>query len=291
MPAFYSISRQITFMKVSIIGAGHVGSATAFSLLHLTEVDELVLLDIRKELALGEALDLQQASTGLLKKCKVIAASDYSKLKGSDVIVIAAGVSRKKGQTREQLLGTNERIIDSIISRLPLSGKEKLLILTSPIDQLTLKVFRKSGLPRKQVIGVGCLLDTFRLRTILGNPNSKSFVFAQHGELASLALRGKDKAGINAVKEAGDRILALKGYTGWAPAVATARTVRAIVEDTREVMPVSCVLDGEFGLRDVAVTVPAVIGARGIVSIETTLLTKNEKERLRFIARELYSTV
>jgi len=275
-------------MKVSIIGVGRVGAATAFSLLHSTDIDELFLFDVKKELAQGEALDLQQAGVGLLTDCIVSSSSDYRNAEGSEVIVLAAGTARSPGAPRDELFDENKGIISSVLGKIDFVGNEKILVLSNPIDKLTLEAFNETGLPRQQVMGVGCLLDTFRLRALLGDFESESFVFGQHGELASFALRGTDEVSSNAFFAQGERVLKLKEYSSWAPAVATARTVEAILEDTHEVMPVSCVLDGEFGLRDVAVTVPAAIGSAGVLSVQTSLLSESEQERVRFVAETIY---
>ncbi len=244
-------------MKVSVIGAGKVGAESAFLLAQEPKVSKIVLVDILKDLAMGEALDIEY-SMGKNGGIRVYS-GDYHATEGSDVIVVCAGLARKPGMAREDLLGKNEKILKTIIdSTLKLSPSAFYLIVTNPVDLLTFKAV-ELGISRTKVAGVGTYHDTLRLQSILkkhGFAGSKSIILGVHGEGAYIIREKIDDKLLKAVKEevdtAGPTILKLKKATFYGIAVAVRDTFRALSGGK---IVASVVLDGEYGLSGAALGV------------------------------------
>ena len=271
-------------MKLGFIGAGRVGSASAYAVINHLAIDELVLIDIVEELAIGEALDLLHAAYALGKPVKIMGGSDYSMLDGSDIIVISAGVPRKPGMTRLDLLQKNAEIIRNTSRRLRRYVDGSLiLVVTNPVDIMTYLVWREVGLPRERVFGMGSLLDTVRLWSISGRPSS-GLVIGEHGETMFIA--EGEKRFEDEVRRAGMEVIKRKGATIYGPATCIYRMLRAIVEDAKELIPLSAVLQGEYGLRDLAIGVPAILGRSGIERIVELKGAEDELRRSAEIIRE-----
>ena len=263
-------------MKMGFIGAGRVGSASAYTIIHHLRVDELALVDVNERLAEGEALDLLHASYALKRPIKVVGGSDYSLLDGSDLIVISAGVARKPGMTRLDLLRKNAEIMKEISEKLrDHVGNSLILVVTNPVDLMTYLVWRETGVSRRRVFGMGGLLDTARLWSLTGRVG-ESFIMGEHGETMFI-VRG-DRRLQEEVRRAGMEVISRKGATIYGPATCIYRMVRAVVEDLREVLPASVVLQGEYGLRDLAIGVPVVLGRDGV---ERIIELEGVREELR----------
>ena len=252
-------------MKIGFIGAGRVGSVSAYTVIHHLNVDEIVLVDINERLAEGEALDLLHASYALKKPIKVVGGSDYSLLDGSDLIVISAGVARKPGMTRLDLLHRNAEIMREISKKLKNYVENSLiLVVTNPVDLMTYLIWKETGISRKRIFGMGGLLDTARLWSLMGRVG-ESFVMGEHGETMFI-VKG-DKEFQEGVRKAGMEVISRKGATIYGPATCIYRMIRAVVEDLKEILPASVVLQGEYGLRELAIGVPIILGRGGVEKI------------------------
>ena len=252
-------------MKIGFIGAGRVGSVSAYTVIHHLNVDEIVLVDINERLAEGEALDLLHASYALKKPIKVVGGSDYSLLDGSDLIVVSAGVARKPGMTRLDLLHRNAEIMREISKKLKNYVENSLiLVVTNPVDLMTYLIWKETGISRKKIFGMGGLLDTARLWSLMGRVG-ESFVMGEHGETMFI-VKG-DKKFQEGVRKAGMEVISRKGATIYGPATCVYRMIRAVVEDLKEILPASVVLQGEYGLRELAIGVPIILGRGGVEKI------------------------
>ena len=252
-------------MKIGFIGAGRVGSVSAYTVIHHLNVDEIVLVDINERLAEGEALDLLHASYALKKPIKVVGGSDYSLLDGSDLIVVSAGVARKPGMTRLDLLHRNAEIMREISKKLKNYVENSLiLVVTNPVDLMTYLIWKETGISRKRIFGMGGLLDTARLWSLMGRVG-ESFVMGEHGETMFI-VKG-DKKFQEGVRKAGMEVISRKGATIYGPATCIYRMIRAVVEDLKEILPASVVLQGEYGLRELAIGVPIILGRGGVEKI------------------------
>ncbi|OIO41543.1 hypothetical protein AUJ10_00990 [Candidatus Pacearchaeota archaeon CG1_02_31_27] len=270
--------------KITIVGAGKIGSAVAFSLLHLkNNIREIVLIDVIKNLAEGESLDLQHTASAMKKNVKIIGTEDYSFAKNSDIVVITAGKARTPDvKDRLDLLNINKKIIDEILRNV-LHHKPKIIILvTNPVDVLTYYIYKKSNMPRNRIIGFGNYLDTARLNSL----NLSGIVIGEHGENQIFLTKEINDSQKQELKNVSKKIIELKGYTQYGPAYCIAKTINAILNNTKEIIPCSCVLEGEYGLRDIALGVPAVLTSEG-VKIKELKLEKEHIEELKKTADKL----
>jgi malate/lactate dehydrogenase len=229
-------------MKVSIIGgAGRVGSAAAYTLVAFGLVDELYLLDIAGERAAGEALDITHALSGIGSDAKVEGGENYSGIAGSDVVIVTAGVPRKPGMSRLDLRHKNAGIIREIAKKVAETCDDALLfVVSNPVDVLTYHAWRESGFPEERVFGLGTLLDTLRLKSMLKKRlgiayEEEAYIFGEHGDsmLPVFRLRGNHPREelmrvFDEVREGAARVIETKGATWFAPAVAIARVVEAV---------------------------------------------------------------
>jgi len=280
--------------KIGFIGAGRVGSTAAYSTLHTVDCDEIAIVDVVEDLAMGEAMDLETSAILLGKNVLVHGGSDYSLLKNSDVIVVSAGLARKPGMTRLDLTKANVSIITDITKRMmQFAPKAIVIMVTNPVDITTYAAYKASGKPRKEVLGMGSLHDTVRLVNEIkkmGGRNVKAMMMGEHGD-SMFPLKSQAKfEGIRQinwtkivgnVRERGMEIIRRKGATTYTPAACAARMVKAIINDEQAEMPVSAVLEGEYGLRDIALGVPAIIGRKGLIRIVEYDLTDEEKTSLK----------
>jgi len=252
-------------LKASFIGAGRVGSTAAYTLMSRMKIDEIILVDVVRELAEGEALDLLHASYALDNPVKIYGGTDYSKLSGSDVVVISAGVARKPGMSRLDLLHRNAEIVKQISEKLRKYCEESVIVVvTNPVDLMTYILWRETGFPRERLIGMSGVLDTSRLKSIIGRATS-GVVLGEHGD--GMFIVGENKEFEEKVRKAAMEVIERKGATIFGPAASIYRLVKAVLTDSRDVLPASAVLDGEYGLKNVAIGVPTRIGKSGILEI------------------------
>ncbi len=238
-------------MKVSIIGgAGRVGSTAAYTLVNLGLVDEIYLLDIAKERAAGEALDITHSLSGMNSDVVVEGGDDYAGIRGSDVVMITAGVPRKPGMSRLDLRHRNVGIIREVVRKVVAECRDALLfVVSNPVDVLTYYAWRESGLDEERVFGLGTLLDTLRLKSMLKKRlgvgyEEEAYIFGEHGDsmLPVFRLRGNHPREelmrvFDEVREGAARVIETKGATWFAPAVAIARVIEAVQQGG--VLPVS----------------------------------------------------
>ena len=294
-------------IKISILGAGRVGSAVAHTIAVQGLASEIVLVDIAADKAKGEALDIRQGTSVLDMPVNVID-GDYVDTVDSDIIIFTLGAARKPGQTRIDLAKGNVAIIESVIPQVvKLSPNAKYVVVSNPVDIITYTILKISGLPENQVIGTGCLLDTARLRNEVAmhakvSPKNVHLnVYGEHGATAmipwslgsiysekfdayfssrpELTVPSHDVL-LDNVHGAGGQVIKLKGATFYAVSVVTAYVCSCIIHDAKAVLPLSTMLHGEYGLEDVCLSLPCVLGAKGIEKVNTPQMTKEEVEQL-----------
>ena len=291
--------------KVCIIGAGMVGAATMMSVLHSGLVAEIVLIDQNEEKAVGEALDAFHTTSFSYVPNVLIRKGTYEDCKDSQIIVMSAGPSVKPGQAldRRILTATNVEVIRTIMKEIVGYTKEAIIIVVSnPVDILTYVAQNEFDYPKHKIIGTGTLLDTARMRRIIGEyflvdtKNVHGYVLGEHGESAFITWslcnlggipidactekfnkKSIDKEAIlKEVKEAGMKILLAKGYTNYGVAESVARIIKAISLNELSILPVSTTLNGEYGVTGAALSVPCIIGQEGIKEILDIPLTEVE---------------
>lgn len=291
--------------KVSIVGAGMVGSTTAQCIVQ-KDLADVVLLDIKEEIARGKALDIWEASPLNGFQGVIHGTADYTFTKDSDIAVITAGIPRKPGMTREELLEINGKIVVNVVRDIiEYSPEAIIIVVTNPVDALTYASKKFLDLPRNRIIGMSGMLDSSRLRSFIAlelniSPQDvTAMVIGAHTEKYMLPLLRL--ANVNGVpiaelldkdtlqrlaertKMAGAEIVSLlkTGSAYYAPAMAITEMVEAILRDKRSIMPCSVCLEGEYGLRDCAICVPAVLGKEGIEKIIEIPLSPEEMAQLQ----------
>ena len=290
--------------KVSIIGAGMTGATTAHWLAEL-EIADIVLIDVVEGLAQGKALDLQQAMPVLGKDVRITGGTDYALTINSDVIVVTAGLPRKPGMSRDDLLAANADIVrQAALNTIQHSPNAIYIILTNPLDVMTYLTWKVTGLPYNRVFGQAGILDSTRMATFVAEDlgvsveNVHCYVLGGHGDemvplthisnvagvpLDQLLPAEKLAAIVERTRKGGGEIVSLlkMGSAFYAPGVAVAKMVEAVLRDKHLIAPISAYLQGEYGLSDIYFGVAAQIGQRGVEKIIEYSLTESEKEALR----------
>src|SRR5690554_3952326 len=302
-------------MKVTIVGAGNVGATCADAIAFRRIASEIVLLDIKEGFAEGKALDITQTQTTLGFNTRVTGSTnDYSKTADSDVCVITSGIPRKPGMTREELIGINAGIVKEVSSNLVKHSPNTIIIVVSnPMDTMAYLVHKTSGLPKNRIIGMGGALDSarfkYRLAEALGAPISDidGMVLGGHSDtgmvpLTRLATRNSvpvskfiSEERLNQVKEdtkvGGATLTKLLGTSAWyAPGAAVSALVQAIACDQKKMFPCSVMLDGEYGLKDISIGVPVILGKNGIEKIVEIDLNDAEKDHMKSSAEAVRKT-
>lgn len=292
-------------MKVTVVGAGAVGASCAEYIALKNFASEVVLIDIKEGFAEGKAMDLMQcASLNGFDTTITGTTNDYSKTADSDVAVITSGIPRKPGMTREELISTNAGIVRSVAENLIKHSPNVIIIVVSnPMDTMTYLAHQATGLPKNRIIGMGGALDSarfkYRLAEALGCPASdvNGMVIGGHSDTGMLPLtrlatrnsvpvtRFLDEGKLTYVSEetkvGGATLTKLLGTSAWyAPGAAVSAMVQAIALDSKKMFPCSCLLDGEFGLNDICIGVPAIIGRDGVEKIVEIELDDAEKTKL-----------
>ena len=292
-------------MKITIVGAGAVGASCAEYIAIKNFASEVVILDIKEGFAEGKAMDLMQTASLNKFDTKIVGVSnDYSKTAGSDIVVITSGIPRKPGMTREELIGINAGIVKSVSSNLIEHSPNTIIIVVSnPMDTMTYLVHKTSGLPKHRIIGMGGALDSarfkYRLAEALEAPISDvdGMVIGGHSDvgmvpLTRMATRNSvpvskfiSEERLNQVMEdtkvGGGTLTKLLGTSAWyAPGAAVSGLVQAIACDQKKMFPCSILLEGEYGLNDICIGVPVILGRNGIDSVVELDLTDAEKEHM-----------
>jgi L-lactate dehydrogenase len=302
-------------MKISIIGGGgRVGSNAAFALQCAGLVAEIQILDANADLAEGEALDLLHGASAIADQR--IYAGDYARAKDSDVWVITAGLRRKPDESRLDLINRNVALFSQILESIRQAGPKKeaiLFVVSNPVDILTQLAAAKLKLPWSQVIGLGTMLDTARFRSLiaadlkLAPTQVKATILGEHGDSMVPIWSSATYAGLpltkvpgctptfqsqifERTKGSGAEVIRRKGGAGWAVGLTIAEVVHSIVLDRRQVLPVSTVQQGAYGLRGVALSVPTVVGRAGALSHLEVELWPKEAQALQASARALQET-
>ena len=305
---------MVNTQKAAVIGCGFVGSSSAFAMMRTGIFSELVLLDVNRGRAEGEAMDIAHGLP--FSRPMKIYAGDYADLAGCSLIVITAGANQKPGETRLDLVRKNVAILGSIIPQIVEYNREAiLLIVSNPVDILTWAAQKLSGLPSHQVIGSGTVLDTARLKYLLGEHlrvDSRSVhavIIGEHGDSELAVWSGANVSGVDLdhfcelcgytdhkenmeriyryVRDSAYEIIERKGATYYGIAAVVARIAQCIVRDEHSVLPVSVNLQGLYGVEDLCMSVPAVVGRDGAEKVLEIQLSPEERQAFQHSARTL----
>jgi L-lactate dehydrogenase len=305
-------------IKIGVVGAGMVGASFAYSLLQKGLASEMVLIDANHNRAVGEAMDLNHGQA-FVKPMKIYA-GQYADLAGAAVTVVTAGAAQKPGETRLQLLEKNAGILGSIIPEVVKANPDGLIVVASnPVDILTYLTHEMSGLSANKIIGSGTTLDTARLRYFLGehygvDPRSvQAYILGEHGDsefawwsgamIAGIPLKefvsasgvGFDQAALDQIfentKNAAYEIIEKKMATYYAIGLGLLDLVETIVRDQHTVLPVSSMMTGQFGVSDVCVSLPTIVGAKGIEKVLEIQLNADEEAAFKKSAETLKERV
>ena len=297
--------------KVAVIGCGFVGSACAFALMQHGLYSDMVLIDANRARAEGEAEDIAHGL--LFAKPMNIRAGDYADAADAAMAVVTAGANQKPGETRLDLVRRNSAIMLSVLGELKKAGfAGNILVVSNPVDVLTRVAQMHAGLPEGRVFGSGTVLDTARLRYLLGehldvdNRSVHAFIVGEHGDSEIALWSSATVSGVplhdfcemrgyfdheNAMREIGEsvkksayRIIERKGATYYGIAMAVLRICEAVVRDEKSILPVSAALHGEFGIEEVTLSVPAIVGKEGVEKIVPVSLSEDERTRLLYSA-------
>lgn len=304
--------------KIVIIGTGHVGSTTAYTIMLGGLFSEIVIIDINRDKAEGDALDIAHGVA--LNKPVNVYAGDYSDCKDADIVVITAGANQSPGETRLDLLKKNAIITKSITENIMKYAPDDviLLMVTNPVDVLTYITYKVSGLPKNQVLGSGTVLDTARLKYLISKKtgidarNCHTYIIGEHGDsevaawsvtniggmsmyefcehTSRCSINDLDKMYLN-VKNAAYEIIKKKGATYYAIAVAVERIVECIAGDENSILTVSSVFDGQYGISDVCLSVPTKVGGLGIEKILEVPFNDEELAGLKNSANTLKESI
>jgi len=302
-------------MKVTIVGAGAVGASCAQYIAVKNFASEVVIIDIKENYAEGKAMDLMQTSSLMGFDTKITGTTnDYTKTANSDIAVITSGIPRKPGMTREELIGINAGIVKSVTENLiKHSPNVTLIVVSNPMDTMAYLAHKTTGLPKNRIIGMGGALDSarfkYRLAEALGCPTSDvdGMVIGGHSDkgmipLTRFAVRNSlpvstflSKERIEQVsadtKVGGATLTKMLGTSAWyAPGSAVSELVKAIALDSKKMFPCSALLEGEYGLNDISIGVPCILGKNGIEKIVELELTDAEKSKLHESAEAVKKT-
>lgn len=308
------MSKQVDTRKAAMIGCGFVGSASAFALMQSGLFSELVLIDANHDKAEGEAMDIAHGLpfAGQMK----IYAGDYDDIVDAAVIIVTAGAAQKPGETRLDLVNKNVNIFKSIIPEIAKRNyKGILLIVANPVDILTYTAVKLSGLPENRVIGSGTVLDTARLKYALGehlevdSRSVHSFIIGEHGDSEIVAWSSTNVSGIpvndfcelrghfnheeamhriaDDVKNSAYDIIEKKGATYYGIAMSVKRICECIMRDEKSILPISSMMHGEYGISDICLSLPTVVGREGVETRVPIQLNEQEESALSASAEQL----
>jgi len=290
--------------KVTVVGSGNVG-ATAAHWIAAKELADVVLLDVIEGVPQGKALDLLQAMPIEKRDCNIVGTNDYADTANSEIVVITAGIARKPGMSRDDLLNTNFKIMSDVVAKAVAASPNTILIVVSnPLDAMAQTAFKQAGLPRERVIGMAGVLDSARFRTFIAEElnvsveNVTAFVLGGHGDTMVPLSRYSTVAGIPItelieparLKELETRtanggaeiVKHLKtGSAYYAPSAAAVEMVEAILKDKKKILPCAAYLQGEYGISGLYVGVPCKLGAKGLEQIIQIKLTAEEQAALQ----------
>lgn len=301
-----------TRKKIAVIGAGHTGATTALMLAQ-KELGDIVLLDIPSmtDPTKGKALDILQVSPVQQYNVNIVGTSRYEDIQDADFVIITAGIARKPGMSRDDLVATNAKIIKDVSEKVALFAPNSyVLVLSNPVDAMTYVCYKATGFPKNRVIGQSGVLDTSRFNTFVAQELNVSvedisgFVLGGHGDemvplirysyaggipLDKLIPSDRLEAIIERTRKGGGEIVSLlgQGSAYYAPAAALVEMVEAIMKDKKRILPSVAFLEGEYGYRDIYLGVPTILGGSGIESIIELPLTNEEQEALDLSAESV----
>lgn len=301
--------------KVTIVGAGNVGATAAMRVAE-KELADVVLVDVLEGVPVGKALDLAEAAPVEKHDSKITGVTnDYSEAKDSDIVIITAGIPRKPGMSRDDLLSTNMGIMKSVVDEIAKTAPNAILIIVSnPLDAMCHIAYDTSGFPKKRVMGMAGILDSARFRAFIAMElnvsveSTHAFVLGGHGDTMVPLPRYSTVAGIpitelmsperiealvERTRTGGAEIVGLlkTGSAYYAPASAAVEMAEAILKDKKQILPCSVLLEGEYGINGLFIGVPVKLGARGVEEIMEIRLTDGEKEALRHSAKTVQDLV
>ena len=302
-------------MKVAIIGSGMVGASTAYRLIECETVDEVVLLDIVEGMPQGKGLDMAESAPVLKSDVKITGSNDYSEMEGADIIVNTAGIPRKPGMTRMDLLKTNININKDVTANIVKYAPDSMiLVVANPLDIMTYAAWKISGFETNKVFGMAGILDTARYRAFIAMElgvsveDINAILMGGHGDtmvplprfttisgipLSHFLPKEKIDAIIERTRKGGGEIVSLlkTGSAYYAPSAAVAQMIDAITKNKKRILPVCAHLNGEYGLKDIFVGVPAILGRNGVEKVIELDLTDDEKGLLKKSADEVQNGV
>lgn len=291
--------------KISVIGAGFTGATTALMTAQ-KELGDVVLVDIpdNEKPTKGKALDMLEASPVQGFDANIVGTANYEDTKNSDIVVITAGIARKPGMSRDDLVSTNAKIMESVTKEIVKYSPDAIIIvLTNPVDAMTYAVFQQAGFPKNRVIGQSGVLDTARFRTFVAQELKVSvedvtgFVLGGHGDdmvplvrysyaggipIEKLLPEDRIAAIVERTRKGGGEIVSLlgNGSAYYAPAASLVQMIEAILKDKRRILPAIAYLEGEYGYRDLFFGVPVILGGNGLEKVIELDLTDEEKQQL-----------
>ena len=293
-------------MKVTIVGAGNVGASCAEYIAIKQIAEEVILLDIKEGFAEGKALDLTQTTSTLGFTSRILGVTNqYEKTSNSDVVVITSGIPRKPGMTREELIGINAGIVKSVSENLlKFSPDAVIIVVSNPMDTMTYLVNKSFNLSKNKIIGMGGILDSSRFKTYISKSTKYSqheidaMVIGGHGDTTMIPVTSNAKCSDTLLSEiltkeeisnitantmvGGATLTKLLGTSAWyAPGASVSYLVNAIVNDTKEILPCSVLLNGEYGVKDLCIGVPVIIGKNGFEDIVEIDLNNIEVEMFK----------
>jgi malate dehydrogenase len=287
---------------ISIIGAGKVGSAAAFDILRY-RLSDVVLVDVAEDQARGEALDMMQAAPAIEFDGKIIGTSDYSQIRGSEIVIIVAGQARQPGMSRTDLMNRNAGTVRAITKQVVKHAPDcKLMLVTNPVDVMTYIAQKETGFERNRVFGMGNILDTLRFRSYIAQElnvsreDTRALVIGEHGDtmvpltdyasvsgipITQLLTKKQIKKITQKTITSGSDVIKLKGSTTYAPAAVIAIMTDAILKNRNRLISTSTILQGEYGLTDISIGVPVILGKNGIQKILQLKLNPQTKKQLQ----------
>jgi len=300
--------------KVTVVGAGNVGATVANVLAHKDVVKEVVMLDLKGNMAKGKALDSWQQAPIDYYSTKLTGTDNYADTKNSDIVVITAGIPRKPGMSRDDLISTNAKIVQSVTkSILKYSKKPIIIVVSNPLDVMTYAAHKASKLPATHVFGMAGILDTARYRAFLATElnvspkDIQAVLMGGHGDtmvplpryttvagipVTEMITKSKLNKIVERTKKGGGELVGLMGTSAWyAPGAAAAQMVEAIIKDEQRIFPCCVQLNGEYRMKDVYLGVPVKLGKNGIEEILTLKLDKDEKALLKTSAKHVKSVM
>jgi len=293
----------MTRPKVAVIGAGQVGATVAQRIVE-KDLADVVLADIVEGMPQGKALDLMEASPLKGHDAKISGTNDYAEIKNSDIVVVTAGIARKPGMDRMDLLKTNAQIVKAVAEKVVQHAPQSILILvTNPLDVMTTLAYQMTRFPKNRVIGMAGLLDAARFRYFIAEKlkvsvkDVEAMVLGGHGDdmvplprfatvkgvsIADLLKKEEIEALVTRTRNGGAEIVALlkQGSAYYAPGASVFQMVQSILQDEKKILPCCALLEGEYGLKDVFCGVPCRLGRRGVLEIVELKLTEEERKSL-----------